>query len=208
MDNADDIKDEDLAKKTLLLYLLLGGINFEATMAPVIRKMLEDYSLEALRQAEKEIRQIGEFTITDEQRQKIIQDIVAGRMAFVLPEIERATREMVAGSIDKVKDVDGLKTAITGAYALSTDRADNIADIEHRYNTNQIRIAAAKQSGIVPAVLVSDGLEFDGPCIEANGQVWSLAYAEDHVLQHPNCRRFFTFLSQAEVDELGGIDIE
>lgn len=44
-----------------------------------------------------------------------------------------------------------------------------------------------------PGVAVSDGgpVDVDEPCIEANGQVWSVAYAMANLLEHPRCRRSF-----------------
>jgi HK97 family phage portal protein len=40
-------------------------------------------------------------------------------------------------------------------------------------------------------LLVSDGEDFDEPCKEANGQVWTPEYAREHLQEHPNCRRGF-----------------
>lgn len=43
----------------------------------------------------------------------------------------------------------------------------------------------------VRRVKVFDGMEDDPECAEANGQVWTLDYAMEHVIEHPNCRRAF-----------------
>ena len=43
----------------------------------------------------------------------------------------------------------------------------------------------------VSRVRVFDGVQDDEECAEANGQVWSLRYAMNHVIAHPNCRRAF-----------------
>ncbi len=43
----------------------------------------------------------------------------------------------------------------------------------------------------VDRVLVFDGVDDDSICSAANGEVWSIKYAEKHVIAHPNCRRAF-----------------
>lgn len=43
----------------------------------------------------------------------------------------------------------------------------------------------------VSRVKVFDGVEDDEECAEANGQIWSLRYAMNNVIEHPNCRRAF-----------------
>lgn len=50
-----------------------------------------------------------------------------------------------------------------------------------------------------PGVAVSDGGpgDVDEPCRIANGQVWSIAYALAHPLEHPRCRRSFAAKSPA-----------
>lgn len=41
-------------------------------------------------------------------------------------------------------------------------------------------------------VNVHDGLDFDEACRAANGQVWTVEYAQSHELEHPNCTRSFS----------------
>jgi len=43
----------------------------------------------------------------------------------------------------------------------------------------------------IAQVRVVDGVDFDAPCREANGQIWSVDYAKSHELEHPNCTRTF-----------------
>ena len=43
----------------------------------------------------------------------------------------------------------------------------------------------------VTRVQVFDGVKDDEECANANGQIWSLRYAMNHVISHPNCRRAF-----------------
>jgi Phage minor capsid protein 2 len=58
---------------------------------------------------------------------------------------------------------------------------------------NQGMINTADELG-APGVRVIDALggDTDQPCMEANGQAWSLGYARFNRLQHPNCSRSFT----------------
>jgi hypothetical protein len=212
LENADDITDEDLTNESdnskYLLLLLLGGFNFKEKFTTVFTNMLTTYSTQSFTHAEREIKQLGDFNITADQRKAIIDSIVADRLAFLLPEIERATRDMISANVSMSRDAKTVKQAIVSAYAVSNDRADTIADIEYRTIENTTRVETAEASGIVAGVLVSDGLDFDGPCIEADGQIWSLSYAGGNILQHPRCVRQFTFMTADEVKEHGGIDIE
>lgn len=58
--------------------------------------------------------------------------------------------------------------------------------------SNTANLATAASLGS-PGVRVFDGGpgDVDTPCIEANGQRWSVPYALAHKLEHPNCRRAF-----------------
>ena len=41
----------------------------------------------------------------------------------------------------------------------------------------------------ITRVTVFDGTEDDQACAEANGQTWTVRFASQHPLEHPNCRR-------------------
>lgn len=71
-----------------------------------------------------------------------------------------------------------------------TGRAQTIALTEatRAYNEGTLQIAEANN---IASVLVSDGEDFDSPCVEANGQTWTLDEARDNLIEHPNCRRAF-----------------
>ncbi len=51
-------------------------------------------------------------------------------------------------------------------------------------------VLGLKQAG-VERVHVTDGTDDPG-CAAANGSVWTVAYALDHLLEHPNCTRAFS----------------
>ena len=56
------------------------------------------------------------------------------------------------------------------------------------YNTGSLNVFGMEG---VARVAVFDGEEHDDVCARANGQTWSIDYAAEHVLAHPNCRRAF-----------------
>jgi hypothetical protein len=73
---------------------------------------------------------------------------------------------------------------------------------------NNVVVATAKESDVVAAVYVTDGVRYDAECANANEQVWSIKHAEENPLEHPNCVRRFHPVDQAFVDSHGGIDEE
>jgi len=204
-DNVINQSDSD-DKKALLLLLLFGKFDFENEFEPALKSLLRRYALMSLDSAETEIKQIGDFSITKKRKDEIIDNIIEERLSFIIPEIERVTKERISSSISTCIDKATLKQAIKDSYVLSNDRVENIEEIEQQTIENITRIAIAVESGIVGGVLVSDGEEFDSVCATANGQTWSLKYANDNILEHPKCRRQFSFLSKEEVKANGGFD--
>jgi HK97 family phage portal protein len=69
-------------------------------------------------------------------------------------------------------------------------KALDIAVTEATRGYNASTLAVAEDSGI-GHVLVSDGTDHDEPCIEANGETWTIAKAQSNMLEHPRCRRAF-----------------
>lgn len=55
---------------------------------------------------------------------------------------------------------------------------------------NEGTLAVAESNGATE-VLVSDGEDFDEPCVEANATRWSIKKARDNMQEHPNCTRAF-----------------
>lgn len=83
--------------------------------------------------------------------------------------------------------------------AISTWSGDNAAKIATdvatiAYNTGTLEVAEANN---FTHVLVSDGEDFDEPCIAANGEVWTIAKARKNQQEHPNCRRAFVPTTEA-----------
>ena len=72
-------------------------------------------------------------------------------------------------------------------------RARVIARTETKFAQNVSSVEAYRHSGVVEGVLVYDAQagRSDGPCAEADGQVWTFEQAAGNPLQHPNCTRSF-----------------
>ena len=206
--SAEDLQGDNSEDKTaLLLLLLLGGYDFKEKLGTVLENVLREYAGNTLSEAAKQIKAMG-GNLSRADIKSLTDSLVDDRISFLTDEIERVTKEKIGAVLADVQSVEEIPGLLQSAYALSQDRAENIADIEQRTMENTARIAAAEKSGVVAAVLVSDGQEFDEPCITADGQIWSLSYAGDHVLEHPKCVRRFTYLTHDEVDAHGGIDEE
>ena len=73
-------------------------------------------------------------------------------------------------------------------------RALLIARTEIKHSQNGAAIMAYKQTQVVTGVKVLDAQkgDYDNPCISAAGQIWTLTYADEHRIQHPNCTRSFS----------------
>ncbi len=65
-----------------------------------------------------------------------------------------------------------------------------IARTETARIQNQATLSRFAKNGITH-VNVVDGTDFDEECAAANGQVWTVEYAQTHELEHPNCTRTF-----------------
>lgn len=56
------------------------------------------------------------------------------------------------------------------------------------YNESTLLIAEANGAS---HVIVSDGEDYDEPCINANAATWTISKAHDNMQEHPNCTRAF-----------------
>ncbi|GAI53901.1 unnamed protein product, partial [marine sediment metagenome] len=72
-------------------------------------------------------------------------------------------------------------------------RAEKIARTETGMAYNMGSLIGYRDSEVVEFVNVYDGGAPGScaPCNEVNGQVWTVSYAMDHLLEHPNCIRAF-----------------
>lgn len=86
------------------------------------------------------------------------------------------------------EDVDRIVRDITQKWR---DRhAETVALSEAVSYYNRGTVEVAERSGH-SQVAVFDGHDYDQPCIEADGQVWSVEHAKKNLLEHPRCRRGF-----------------
>lgn len=113
------------------------------------------------------VRKITE-TLRDELIQKVSKALAEGEDRATL---ERAIRE----SMDFWRETKSETVALTEAT--------------HAYNVGTLEVARLTDHGFV---YVHDGREFDEPCIEADGQIWTIEHAMSNTLEHPRCRRSFS----------------
>jgi len=203
LEQADDLTEDVInlpdsdEKKALLMLLLFARYDFEEKFKPILSDMLTRYAKASFKQAEGEIKNIGDIELSDSRRNELIDSVVEDRLSFLLPEFERVTKEKVGSLVSNALDKKQLKDSIADAYATSDEREQLISKTENAVIGNITRIKAAKESSLIVAVLVSDG---DGCtiCSTIDGQIWSLEEAESNPIQHPNCIRQFTFLTADE----------
>jgi HK97 family phage portal protein len=115
--------------------------------------------------------------------------------------IIKTIRDRVVARIKETRDADGERTDYEAAVrAVVSQWADSqavtIADSEATEAYNEAVLTTLEADGEAQ-VYVTDGDEDDEPCIEANGQVWTIEKARANRKEHPRCRR--AFLPIAEV---------
>ena len=212
IDNLDSLDEEDMetsgdAKKYLLLLLLLGDLDYKGRIDGVLRGVLTQYAGIAMDLASDEIKRLG-GKITKAQRKEIADKYVAERMEFLNREINRVTEEKLGKMFAEAESVADIKAGLAENYALSENRAKIIANNEYHELQNTVVVEMAKKSDKVAGMFITDGILYDSPCIEANGSLWSVEYAEAHPLQHVNCRRLLHPVGKEFVEQYGGFDEE
>ena len=100
------------------------------------------------------------------------------------------SNEQAAERLRKTVGIPDLRDS-AGRLITSETRAEMIARTEIGDAFNLGSLMGYKDSGVVDAVEVLDGDEWDEPCKQADGQQWSFRKAENNSLEHPNCTRVF-----------------
>lgn len=123
-------------------------------------------------------------------------DYAETRAGWLVKESDGVTRERIQRVIAETlgpqlsdPSVSGqtLAAAIEAEFTDMADwRARTIAATETAYAAAAGQVNAFHEGG-VEEVLISDGDDFDEPCIEADGATWTLAEYEANPLEHPNC---------------------
>lgn len=126
--------------------------------------------------------------------------IIKGEKIAWLKDHKKETRELVHDIIQK-----GLaegKSPTVGKESIAKELGKVMKDQEYRmkriarteiaYIQNKGTITTYKNNKVQKVQVIDD----EGPnscpeCEEANGQIWTLEYAETHELEHPNCVRAF-----------------
>lgn len=131
------------------------------------------------------MRENGVKSIVGTLKERVIDQIAEG--------INRnySTEQIVNGVSDE--DYDGLKVMMIG-YRQGQIETIAATEAQEYYNEGAIQVAEAAEHGYV---MVTDGEDFDEPCVEANGQVWTIDEARARRTEHPNCRRTFYPVSLA-----------
>jgi hypothetical protein len=119
-----------------------------------------------------------------------IREIAARKLQDAMFRGPRAAAVDVAEDMERrgVRFVDDLgRRWGSGNYARMVMRTKTIE------TRNRAHLSRSAELGS-PGVLVTDGRggDTDQPCMDANGEYWSNAYAAAHLLEHPNCTRTFT----------------
>lgn len=120
-----------------------------------------------------------------------------------LRSIIRTAKQRIANKIREVRDADGERAdynaAIQSAISdWSATQVVTIADSEATEAYNEAVLTTLEMVG-ENQVFVTDGDEDDQPCIEANGQVWTIDEARTRRKEHPRCRRAFLSLTDGSV---------
>lgn len=142
---------------------------------------------------------------------ELVDEIVNSRAAaWALPYagqlvagIDETTRERIAELVAQVMaspdaSVADLRDAIASAFGdMSESRAETIARTETAYAAGYGNVAGWRETD-TNYVEIDDGTDFDAECQEADGSVWSIDYYESNVLEHPNCGRSASGISDEE----------
>jgi hypothetical protein len=127
-------------------------------------------------------------------------EYAATRAGWLVKETDGVTRERIREVIAETLGPTFSDPAVSGptlAAALSAEfegmaawRARTIAATETAYAAVAGQVAAMEFGGVIDGT-ISDGDDWDAPCIEANGATWTLAEYAANPLEHPNCSRAF-----------------
>lgn len=212
MDNLEGLTEEDFnrsgtAKKYLLLLLLLGGYDLKAKFDDVMEDILKRYGTSIMQSMNRCLARMGD-KLTPNQRKRMVDAYMKDRMAFLSDELNRVTEEKLGNMFMQAESVEDVLEGLDVNYALTVGRAQNIAVTEYHTAQTILAIQTAKSVDDVKAVYVTDGIQWDMACINANGSVWSIEHAEANPLEHPRCHRLFWPISQEDIDAHGGIDEE
>ena len=191
----------------LLLLILLGEMNYRKKIDDVMGGVLANYANVAMEQAVSEIRKIG-GKVTKAQRKIITEEYISKRMDFLNKELNRVTEEKLGDMFMQAQTIDEIRKGLESNYALSKNRSKIIANTEFHELQNTVVVEIASKVDEVVAMYITDGVNYDSACATANGSLWSVEYAKEHPLEHPQCQRLLHPVGKDFVEEWGGLDEE
>jgi HK97 family phage portal protein len=163
------------------------------TFMAALTTAIEQGSMRALSAAS--IHQAAEGRATDE----LDYETLAKELVFRHGGVRQITDNLKNEIVQKVSQAvaEGkTRDQVDGIIRESIDfwrehHAETVALTEAVHAYNEGTLAVAEASGF-EHVFVEDGRDHDAPCLEADGQVWTIDHAREHRLEHPRCRRAFT----------------
>lgn len=175
------------------------GIVSERLEMPIGINLEDPIARALLAQAGQRIVNIDEQT-REAIRQALVDGRIAGDGAEPLARRIRGYiegRDMYPGIYQRAYDralergLSAAEAEAAGDLASRHYRALTIARTETKWAQNQASIIAYRASDVVEGLLVYDGIDWDAPCREANGQTWTFEEGAANPLEHPRCVRNF-----------------
>jgi len=185
---------DDKTKQTIAAAILaMQDQELTSLIEPILEQIYTDSTLVAGRDTTYQASNKDVF-------QGYAKEYAEQRTADLVTSLDDTTKTMLQNDLQSYMD-QGLSpkqiaTNLQSNYAFSESRALTIARTETGFCWNSAAIATYKLGG-APGVKVFDG-DYDEICTESNGQYWSFSYAEDHLLEHPNCVRSFGIMPDNE----------
>jgi SPP1 gp7 family putative phage head morphogenesis protein len=119
---------------------------------------------------------------TEEQRTEIYDIINKGIAEGKYP-----------GTIQDERTKGTIAYDLAGYFKEQTSRAETVARTESRRIMNSAGLETYAEMGVTQVeVLDGDGRNPCDICNQLNGRIWSVDFAMDHTLEHPNCVRRFS----------------
>lgn len=169
--------------------------DFDRTEVDIEEAIVQDAAVAYQSGVELAARKVGvdiAFSLQRPAVQQYLDETVKPFSAKISAGISNRVRRQLAEGIAQGEPIQELAKRVKKVFASAKEkRALLIARTESARAHNIGTANGYVQSGVVKGVEVSDGLDFDGPCIQANGQKWDLARAKANPIQHPNCIRAF-----------------
>lgn len=122
---------------------------------------------------------------------KLIDDPQSGVGAITSSFRDGVVEELKSAKADGEEDVTKLLGRVQDRVAeWVSKKVPVIALTEATRSYNHSTLDALEAAG-QDHVGVTDGEDSDAACAEADGQVWTIEHAREHLVEHPNCRRGF-----------------